>query len=231
MVPSRVAAKFGFEIADWDRVCLHALVIAYLQVGSATPLGGNSIDLSTLEPFEASERHFPVMMKGAEHGTLACRLLFQPESRFAAPTSLTGPVIARSRQKTSTFSSAGRAITTIGGVPLEVGKGVLHGGTAVASGVGHGIGTVGGFAGRKIGLIKKKNGEIVEAPLDVEQDGNEQATASSDEPGILYVTVLGARGLHSKEGTSLKSYVSLKMGTKAHKTAHVKGAEPDWYAW
>lgn len=109
-----------------------------------------------------------------------------------------------------------------------MGKGVLHGGTAVASGVGHGIGTVGGFAGRKIGLIKKKNGEIVEAPIHPEADGGEPVAASPDESGILNVTVLGARGLHSKEGSSLKSYVALKMGSKSHKTAHVKGVEPDW---
>lgn len=82
MVPSRVAAKFGFEIADWDRVCAVWPTNAHSQVGSATPLGGNSIDLSTLEPFEASERCFRVVIKGAEHGSLACRLLFQPESKF-----------------------------------------------------------------------------------------------------------------------------------------------------
>lgn len=81
-------------------------------------------------------------------------------------------VIARSRQKTSTFSTAGRAITQIGGVPVGIGKGAIHGGSAVVHGVGHGVGSVGGFAGRHIGLIKKKDKSgkeiLVEAP---EADG------------------------------------------------------------
>ena len=99
--------------------------------------------------------------KNGEKGSIAMRILFQPESELLKSilqdSSLTRSVIARSRQRTSTFSTAGRAITTIGGAPLAAGKGVLHGGGAVASGVGHGIGTVGGFAGRHIGLIKKKD--------------------------------------------------------------------------
>ena len=44
---------------------------------------------------------------------------------------------------------------SFGGLPIAAGKGVIHGGGAVAMGVGHGIGHVGGFAGRKIGLVKK----------------------------------------------------------------------------
>lgn len=61
------------------------------------------------------------------------------------------------RQNTSSFVSAGRAITQIGGVPLGMGKGVIQGGGTVAGGVAHGLGSVGGFAGRRIGLIKKKD--------------------------------------------------------------------------
>ncbi|OCF41255.1 transmembrane protein [Kwoniella heveanensis CBS 569] len=145
MIPSRVAASFRFEICDWDRV------------GSATPIGSGSIDLTTLEPLEQTELTLPVKNeKHGEKGSFTIRVLFQPE------------IIARSRQKTSTFSTAGRAITQIGGVPIGVGKGVIHGGTTVGkgvfhggttvvSGVGHGIGSVGGFAGRRVGLIKKKD--------------------------------------------------------------------------
>ena len=40
---------------------------------------------------------------------------------------------------------------------MAAGKGVILGGGAVAMGVGHGIGHVGGFAGRHIGLMKKKD--------------------------------------------------------------------------
>jgi hypothetical protein len=65
-------------------------------------------------------------------------------------------VIARTRQTVAAFT-AGQAITAVGGVPIGVGKGVIQGGGYIASGVGYGLGTVGGFAGRKCGLIKKKD--------------------------------------------------------------------------
>jgi Ca2+-dependent lipid-binding protein len=153
MVPSRVGAQFSFEIFDWDRV------------GSATHLGDGKIDLAALEPFESTPLELPVLhQNGGEKGTMSLRMLFQPE------------IIARTRQKTSTFSTAGRAITTVGGLPIAAGKGVIHGGGAVAMGVGHGIGHVGGFAGRKIGLVKKKDKSgkevLVEAPIDgTDSDG------------------------------------------------------------
>ncbi|KIR30263.1 transmembrane protein [Cryptococcus deuterogattii LA55] len=116
------------------------------DVGTATRLGGNTIDLSILEPFEATEVSLPVITeKRGEKGAFTFRLLFTPE------------IIARVRQNTSSFVSAGRAITQIGGVPLGMGKGVIQGGGTVAGGVAHGLGSVGGFAGRRIGLIKKKD--------------------------------------------------------------------------
>ena len=69
MVPSRVAAKFTFEIMDWDRV------------GSATPLGSGPIDLAVLQPYDESIWTLPVIApKGGKEGTLQLRLFFQPES-------------------------------------------------------------------------------------------------------------------------------------------------------
>lgn len=47
------------------------------------------------------------------------RILFQPE------------IIAKSRKNTSTFSTAGRAVTQIGTLPVNAGKGVFHGVTGV----------------------------------------------------------------------------------------------------
>ena len=70
MVPSRVAAKFNFEIMDWDRV------------GTATPLGSGPVDLAALEPFEVTEWELPVVPpKGGKDGSVQLRLLFQPESK------------------------------------------------------------------------------------------------------------------------------------------------------
>lgn len=129
-------------------------------MGTATHLGDGVVDLAILEPFEATEVELPVThQKDGEKGSLQIRMMFQPESESCEGegSRLIDVVIARTRGKTSTFSTAGRAITQIGGVPLAAGKGVFHGGEAVAMGVGHGIGSVGGFAGRRIGLIKKKD--------------------------------------------------------------------------
>jgi Ca2+-dependent lipid-binding protein len=70
MVPSRVSAKFDFEIHDWDRV------------GTPDLLGGGKIDLAALEPFESIEKSFTVVHdKKGEHGTLTIRMMFQPESK------------------------------------------------------------------------------------------------------------------------------------------------------
>jgi hypothetical protein len=179
-------------------------------------------------------------------------------------------VIARSRQKTSTFSTAGRAITQIGGVPLGVGKGVIQGSGAVALGVGHGIGSVGGFAGRRIGLIKRKDKsgkEVLVQPDGVDRmgavdegagEGFELASPSDaartvpavvvdgvaasatqqplppgqggpNEPGLLSITVLGAKDLKgSQKDGGAKPYVQLKLGGKTHKTEHVKGSDVEW---
>lgn len=120
-------------------------------------------------------------------------------------------------------------------------------------GVGRGVGTVGGFAGRKIGLIKKKDKsgkEILVHPEEEQEGGggmggfdlssengtqveglNGELIGSGNrpsEPGTLVVTVLGGSEIKSEEGLKLKSYVTVKIGGKSHKTDHVKGVEPEW---
>jgi Ca2+-dependent lipid-binding protein len=76
MIPSRVAAKFNFEVQDWN------------TVGASTDLGGGSIDLASLEPFESAEFSIPVVHdEKGEKGHLDVRLLFQPESMSPLPTS------------------------------------------------------------------------------------------------------------------------------------------------
>jgi Ca2+-dependent lipid-binding protein len=69
MIPSRVSSKFKFEVQDWN------------TVGTSTALGGGTIDLAGLEPFEAVELSVPVVHeeKGRK-GSVEIRLLFQPES-------------------------------------------------------------------------------------------------------------------------------------------------------
>lgn len=145
-------------------------------------------------------------------------------------------VIARSRQKTSTFSTAGRVATTIGGVPLGVGKGVVHGGVAVVGGVGHGIGTVGhgigsvgGFAGRRIGLMKKrdKSGKEVLVPTDEGEDGPEHEVAAGQathtngdhlDTGAGIIDLLdGGRRTPSEPGTLNVTVVGAKDLKSSHK--------------
>lgn len=70
MIPSRVGAKFDFEVQDWN------------TVGTSTPLGGGVVDLANLEPFELAEMSIPVVhSEKGQKGHIDLRLLFQPESR------------------------------------------------------------------------------------------------------------------------------------------------------
>lgn len=133
-IPSRVAAAFNVEVFDWD------------QIGTATSLGVGHLDLAKLEPFEAINETITLSTtKHGVKGSVRVRLVFQPA------------IIVKSRKNTSTFSTAGRAVTQVGSIPLGVGKGVAKGALSGVVGVGHGVGAVGGFAGRKIGLVRKKD--------------------------------------------------------------------------
>ncbi|WVW80773.1 hypothetical protein I302_102759 [Kwoniella bestiolae CBS 10118] len=220
MIPSRVAAKFRFEINDWDRV------------GSATPIGNGFVDLAALEPFESSDLTLPVISdKHGEKGTLSIRVMFQPE------------IIARTRQKTSTFSQAGRVVTTIGGVPLGVGKGVVHGGGAVIGGkkdkngkevlVEQPESADGAGAGFDIpaGQVSEPSGQGLDGTVSGGGVPGPKSTTlpigegqGPSEPGTLGITVIGAKDL--KAGT--KPYVQLRLGGKTHKTDHVKSSTPEW---
>ncbi len=219
------------------------------QLQQAESLGRAAIDLSSLEPFEATEQHVQlVSSKHGRKGTVHIRMVFQPE------------VIMRTRKNTSTFSNAGRAMTTVAGAPIAVGKGVgkgvVHGGMGVVHGVGH----VGGFAGRLVKRGHSKNGsedavleeayqlapppaEGVEAvDLGVTNGGaspaqdismasalREGAAAPQIEGGTLLVTCVTAKEL---QGGDVKPYLQLKLGTKTHKTGHShKGNAPEWCVW
>ena len=78
---------------------------------------------------------------------------------------------------------AGRAVTQIGGLPFAAGKGVVHGGGAVAMGVGHGIGSVGGFAGRRMGLMRKRDTSGKELVVPVANSTTSETTSPSS-PGF-----------------------------------------------
>ena len=212
--PSRVHADFSVEIFDWN------------QIEQAKSLGIGKIDLASLEPFEA--REVSVNLASAKHGEkgrVRLRFVFQPE------------IIAKSRKNTSTFTSAGRAMTQLGGLPVNAGKGVFHG---VAGGV---AGIAGVF---KRGGDKDADDSPPKVPSElpagqyshpVEPSDATQGTIASfpssdgidqvnHEPGTLRVTVLDAKDLSPQDA---KPYATVRVGDKEFKTKHTgKTSTPEW---
>jgi hypothetical protein len=137
--------------------------------------------------------------------------MFQPE------------IIAKSRKSTSTFSTAGRAMTQFGGLPVSAGKGVLHGVT---------------------GVFKRKDDDHVPPPVPDIPSGQashpigqpdtlyasapstSHETSPSSEPGTLRVTLLDAKDLSGGES---KPYATIRLGDKEFKTKPThKTATPEW---
>ncbi|KAF8577858.1 tricalbin [Ramaria rubella] len=232
-VPSRVGCRFEVEILDWN------------QIEQSKSLGSGLIELESIEPFQGTTRFIPLNTpKDGSKGEVHVSLLFQPA------------IIARSRKNTSTFSTAGRAMTQVGGLPLGAGKGIVHG-----------VGTAGktvkgvfkrdrGASASKISLELPSNGQPptdpdslpstqISRPADV-TDGNsagmpnigavpmmphdEGARSSSDDYGMLKVSVIGAKDLiGASAGDAVKPYVVVKVGDKEQKTKHTaKTVTPEW---
>jgi Ca2+-dependent lipid-binding protein len=97
------------EVFDWNRIESHE------------SLGSCIINIRDLEAFQLTERWVSLSTeKHGQKGRVRVKLLFQPK------------IIAKSRKTQSTFSTAGgRAMTTIGGLPVNAGKGVVHGVTGI----------------------------------------------------------------------------------------------------
>ncbi|KAF8213474.1 C2 domain-containing protein [Mycena galopus ATCC 62051] len=204
-VPSRVAADFSVEIFDWN------------QVGTAESLGAAQIPLADFEPFEPIERTLELNSSKGQYGHVRVRLMFLPE------------IIAKTRKNTSTFSSAGRAMTQFGGLPVTAGKGVLHGVTGVfkkGNGNGHEEShpppppmpdVPAGQASHPIGQ-----------PDTLRADGysTSHETLPSPESGTLRVTVLDAKDLSSGD---TKPYATIRVGDKEFKTKPThKTTTPEW---
>lgn len=193
------------------------------QIEQAKSLGEAKIDLSDIEPFVGVERELPLMhSKHGERGRAHLRLMFQPE------------IIVKSRKNTTTFSTAGRAMTQIGHIPVGAGKGVLHGVTGVFRRVG-GSGSeseaeeektdfrnipAAGQASQAIGAL----GGTLNPGAAVFPTENGTSNQSS-EPGTLRVTVVDAKDLSTNE---VKPYVTIRIGDKEQKTKHIKSPTPEW---
>lgn len=180
--------------------------------------------MADLEPFQGSERIINlVSTKHGEKGQLRLRLMFQPE------------IIAKARKNTSTFSTAGRAMTQFGALPVSAGKGVLHGVTGV-------------FRGKQKEEIEVNTPPVPSAPAgqashpvgQPESLGQQAAAfpsrpptdnghAGHNEPGTLRVSVLDAKDLVSND---YKPYAVIRLGDKEYKTKHTgKTATPEWYVY
>jgi len=204
------------EIFDWN------------QIELAKSLGTTKIELADLEPFQAAERDLNlVSSKHGEKGQVRVRLVFQPE------------IIAKSRKNTSTFSTAGRAMTQFGGLPVSAGKGVLHGVTGVFK-KGHkeddslpsvpdipSRQTASGQASKPVEQSDTMGGNGAVFPSVNSKGSVDAAAPISRDPGALRVTVLGAKDLSSNDS---KPYATIRVGDKEFKTKHAgKTTAPEWY--
>lgn len=213
-----MSSDFSLEVFDWN------------QIEQAKSLGVGSIELADIEPFEAMERTIKLAhQKHGESGEIRVRLLFTPE------------IIARTRKNTSTFSTAGRAMTQIGGLPLGAGKGVLHGVGKVGDKVGGIFGKGDHSKQESIPIVNAEDppSEQVSGPVgsangvnsvDFAQKNQVGGTSESRaEPGTLKVTLLNAKDLVAPDGDTPKPYVVARVGEKEHKTKHAgKSAAPEW---
>jgi len=224
-VPSRVAADFSVEVFDWN------------QIEQAKSLGSGKIDLADIEPFTATERVVPLSSaKHGQKGSIRVRLLFQPE------------IIVKTRKNTSTFSTAGRAMTQIGHLPVGAGKGVIHGVTGVFKSKDHvktGSGSAesdddrasvsnlpAGQSSQPIGAPSGLTSSVSATAFpSVNTNGNGfmnggGLNGAAQEQGSLRVVIMDAKDMSTGD---IKPYVVVRVGDKEQKTKHShKTALPEW---
>jgi Ca2+-dependent lipid-binding protein len=214
-VPSREAADFSVEVFDWN------------QLEQSKSLGHGTINLRDIEPFEAAEQ--TIQLSSEKHGAkgyVAIRLIFQPE------------IIVKSRKATSTFSSAGRAMTQIGSLPFGAGKGVVRG-------IGHVFKRDFGSSHDKLDVphaipeaaAGQTSRSIGEHTADADTHVATASTLPSlgrtpslsgppSEPGTLRVTMMSAQDVSM---TDTKPYALIRVGDKEFKTKHgIKTSSPEW---
>jgi Ca2+-dependent lipid-binding protein len=204
-VPSRVGAQFSVEIFDWN------------QIEQAKSLGTCNIELNDLEPFQSTERSLYLShQKHGDKGEIRIRLLFTPE------------IIAKARKNTSTFSTAGRAMTNIGHIPANAGKGVLgvfkREKDYAKNGKDDDAQSIPELPAGQASLPARMSESITSVGR-TSVDANGSSLASSIAPGALKVTVISAKDLSTSD---VKPYVTARLGDREHKTKHSKSANPEW---
>lgn len=202
-----MGANFELEVFDWN------------QIEQAKSLGSGTLNLETLEPFIGLEQEVPLShAKHGDKGSVRVMLTFRPE------------IIAKARKNTSTFSTAGRAMTQIGHLPVGAGKGVISGVTSVFRRGGSDSDSASdkdapsGQASAPVGSANLMPASATYPAV----NGNGAANGSASEPGTLKVTILDAKDLSTSD---VKPYVVVRVGDKEHKTKHIKSATPEWYVY
>jgi len=211
-----VVADFSIEVFDWN------------QLEQSKSLGRGTINLHDIEPFEASEQ--AIQLSSEKHGAkgqVTVRLTFQPE------------IIAKSRKATSTFSSAGRAMTQIGSLPFGAGKGVVRGfgnvfkkesgGSHEKLDTSHAVPEVAaGQASHPVGEHSIIGGDtaIANTAAFPSLSRTSSSLGPPSEPGTLRVTMISAKDLSTAE---VKPYAVIRVGDKETKTKHSnKTSSPEW---
>lgn len=199
------------EVLDWN------------QLEQAKSLGTGKIFLDDLEPFECVERVVNLSTeKHGEKGQVCIRLTFAPG------------IIAKARKTTSTFSVAGRAMTHLGTLPMEAGKGVIHGvGGIFKKDLGHHDKSPEGHTPpaepspeRPLRSADQTSSAHESAVFPSTESGPRGTGGPSSEPGSLRVVVFSAKDL---PGGDVKPYAALRVGDREFKTKHgTKTSAPEW---
>lgn len=190
------------------------------QIEQAKSLGVGRIDVASIEPFQATAQTVKLATKRGEKGEIRLRLVFQPG------------IIAKSRKPTST-------LTTIGGLPVSAGKGVLQGVAGVfkhrennghqdaaAAAAGASVASPTAIAVLEAARRSTTSLASLENGVAAAAAAGTTMTTTVQEPGTLQVTVLGAKDLSHGD---VKPYVTIRVGDKEAKTKHTqKTHAPEW---
>lgn len=150
-----------------------------------------------------------VSTKHGEKGKVRLRLNFQPE------------IIAKTRKNTSTFTNAGRAMTTIGAMPISAGLGAF---TSVFKHKEQEETAPGFSSGQTSHAVAVSDNHA--AVTTTAFPSSESGYPVAGEPGTLRVIVLDAKDLVPHD---IKPYTTIRVGDKEFKTKHTgKTDTPEW---
>lgn len=186
-IPSRTAADFQCKVYDWD------------FGDKADFLGGASINLDMLDPFQPQEYNLALDGKS---GSVRLRLLFRPT------------YVTRSRQGSSTFSGTfaapGKVVTSVAGAPIK-GVGIVGGA------VGHGVGKGVGFISRGFKSKKKDNNS------DIAVDDSDEPIADGNGASLAPAATLTGSEENSRSNADSPSPPQTSMlASLSSSTAHLR---------